>query len=540
MPSANSPSAGSPKPFSLSLSSKSKPKPSSVKPSSSLAPRKGPYSALADPDSDPDESRPEPVTVTGFDSGKAVNEVSTHPSKGPLVIPSEKNRDWWEEASRRRKKGKNLLPPEVQAAVTAQAESTGAPAGPNDGVDGDGVEVSQEVGLRFSKDKLQQHRDDAGDTFMPDAKRPNGSADHPAPDGQEAKQTVDEEALAALLGNSTKPKSSLTIPSQNHLSRNGQPPIDGDTDVDDDDGYGPSFTNESDRFRVDVASRPDSASLADYAVIPVEEFGSAMLRGMGWSEGGRIGKRAIVSTNGAVKTTARGQQNVARAASGEGFAKPKEVQRRPALLGLGAKERPGGVDANVELGAWNKNPRAKVGGHKGGRGPRGKEALYNPVMLRDTATGEMITEEEAELRRAEARAAKDKGAGAERDWRDRRDREVGRGRRDEERAQSDSSERNGEKDHRKERTRDRSRSLDRRNGHGQSSSKRYRSRARGKDHGDGSSRRERSISAERKQYKRRERERDYDDYDRKERNRDRDRNHERHKDRDRHRDRRQH
>lgn len=37
-------------------------------------------------------------------------------------------------------------------------------------------------------------------------------------------------------------------------------------------------------FKEDVESRPDMATLEDYEKIPVESFGAAMLRGMGWKE----------------------------------------------------------------------------------------------------------------------------------------------------------------------------------------------------------------------------------------------------------------
>jgi G-patch domain len=35
----------------------------------------------------------------------------------------------------------------------------------------------------------------------------------------------------------------------------------------------------------DVARLPDEADEAAYEAMPIEEFGAAMLRGMGWSEG---------------------------------------------------------------------------------------------------------------------------------------------------------------------------------------------------------------------------------------------------------------
>lgn len=74
--------------------------------------------------------------------------------------------------------------------------------------------------------------------------------------------------------------------------------------------------SEEDMLHHDVDTRPDEPTLHDYQSMPVEEFGAAMLRGMGWKEGMGAGK----------------QRN--------GPAQAPEVKRRAALLGLGAKERP--------------------------------------------------------------------------------------------------------------------------------------------------------------------------------------------------------
>lgn len=47
--------------------------------------------------------------------------------------------------------------------------------------------------------------------------------------------------------------------------------------------------DEKDRFLADVASRPSEASQENYENIPIEAFGKALLRGMGWYEGAPIG-----------------------------------------------------------------------------------------------------------------------------------------------------------------------------------------------------------------------------------------------------------
>lgn len=48
--------------------------------------------------------------------------------------------------------------------------------------------------------------------------------------------------------------------------------------------------DDSEKFKRDVELRPQEADLAAYDDMPVEEFGKALLRGMGWKEGGAVGK----------------------------------------------------------------------------------------------------------------------------------------------------------------------------------------------------------------------------------------------------------
>jgi G patch domain and KOW motifs-containing protein len=70
--------------------------------------------------------------------------------------------------------------------------------------------------------------------------------------------------------------------------------------------------DEDQRFRADVESRPDAARLEDYENIPIEKFGEALMRGMGWTPGAKVGL------------------------NGRGLIKPVEVVPRPRGLGLGA------------------------------------------------------------------------------------------------------------------------------------------------------------------------------------------------------------
>lgn len=48
--------------------------------------------------------------------------------------------------------------------------------------------------------------------------------------------------------------------------------------------------NETLSFRDDVENRPDETTMDDYENIPVDEFGAALLRGLGWNKGEGIGR----------------------------------------------------------------------------------------------------------------------------------------------------------------------------------------------------------------------------------------------------------
>jgi len=74
--------------------------------------------------------------------------------------------------------------------------------------------------------------------------------------------------------------------------------------------------DERDKFLFDVMCRPDVADLSAYERMPLEKFGEAMLRGMGWREGMPIGKNST-----------RAQE-------------VKQIKPRPNRLGLGATPQP--------------------------------------------------------------------------------------------------------------------------------------------------------------------------------------------------------
>ena len=53
--------------------------------------------------------------------------------------------------------------------------------------------------------------------------------------------------------------------------------------------------DDKERYLADVNLRPDEADIEAYEAVPVEAFGAAALRGMGWKEGEAIGSTNKVS-----------------------------------------------------------------------------------------------------------------------------------------------------------------------------------------------------------------------------------------------------
>ena len=79
--------------------------------------------------------------------------------------------------------------------------------------------------------------------------------------------------------------------------------------------------SEEDALRQDLSELHESATLEDYDRVPVSQFGAALLRGMGWTEG----------TAASRKKGADGKP--------KGLVEPWLPQARPALLGIGAKKK---------------------------------------------------------------------------------------------------------------------------------------------------------------------------------------------------------
>lgn len=386
--------------------------------------------ALRD-DGDNEEVEERATKVSHFDSkaGGAIDESNRKVEKAPLVIARQANRDW-KEAANKRSRQKHGLP--------------GNESGMNGSANGGATEPSKTYGLNAG---LQARGEDSN-SALEAVEKTQEVPPEPSAEASVAHKSEDEEAMDALLGR--KKKSELVVPA----------------------------LTEEDAFQNDVTEAPDMATLEDYTRVPVEQFGAAMLRGMGWKEGDGIG-----------------------ANKGKKQEKSKIPERRPALLGIGAKEE---AAVAQEMGTWGKAARGK-----GGKEP----VIYNPILLKDKKTGEMFTEEEAQKRQEKDEREKyefefekkekerERRKGRERDSRRRRDDE------------GDDRESRREKDGRRERGEDRHRDRDRER-------RRY-------DESEDEEERRR-----RKDKERRRRERDDEDYDR-ERSRRHDRDSHRRRDRSR-------
>ncbi|KAH7131998.1 DExH-box splicing factor binding site-domain-containing protein [Dendryphion nanum] len=217
--------------------------------------------------------------------------------KALLVIPSLPNRNWREDARKKQ---------------AAKAEE-------NVPID-EGPKVA--YGLTIFK-SVEQTEEEANAPFEPT------TLPEPVDDGLTEEERLDKAAREALQNG--KPVEHAVIPAM----------------------------TEEEAFENDYQDAPEAPSLSAYEATPIDGFGAAMLRGMGWKDGEEIGRN-----KGAIT-------------------KQPEIKRRPALLGLGADEKQA---AGIELGEWGNAGKAK--------GKRKKDQTYTPVMLKNKHTGEMVTEEE--------------------------------------------------------------------------------------------------------------------------------------------------
>jgi hypothetical protein len=336
--------------------------------------------------SDEDDNGPTDELVTGFDRFGVQRCVPTvSPSRcrgpqltiatlinhrvtpkpvpqGPLVIPALKNRDWRELARRRRAgaNGKMYVPPAGQAGTGADGSVGGL--GTRDTINS-GPQVE---GLQLRK---RARLDNAEDMAVePESSTVTAKVQQP-------EETEDQRAIRALLASAEgddgheAPMVDVIPLTNGGTARQG--PI------------------EDDAFKQDIDELPTEATLADYERVPVAQFGAALLRGMGWKPGepaSRNKKRGIVE--------------------------PWLPSSRPALLGIGAKEREVFDDGSSRR-----------------RTPSRPERKYVPLLRKESSDGSPSVSQppsRSTSRRASPSERERKDEGETRDRRRERDREWDR------------------------------------------------------------------------------------------------------------------
>lgn len=264
--------------------------------------------------------------------------------EGPLVIAPLKNRDW-REVARKRRTTERFVPGAGKAATGADGSVGGL------GTRGSINSGPQLVGLQ-----KRVKREHDGDMDIDSA--PNSGFATPAEESgtesvkKEDTESEEQRALRALLKGATGDgDDAFAIPAI---------PI--------------NPLSEEEALRQDVAELPEESSLADYERVPVSQFGAAMLRGMGWKP--------------EVEQKSTGK-------AGRRPAQPWVPEQRPALLGIGAKEREvlddggpkkfmGGKKAQMKYMPLVK--REREGSSSGGdrdRGDRSRDEKDSRVSGRD-------------------------------------------------------------------------------------------------------------------------------------------------------------
>ncbi|KAG5438090.1 hypothetical protein PCK2_000967, partial [Pneumocystis canis] len=256
--------------------------------------------------------------LSGFDeSGALFLNPENQAKKEPLVISALKNKDW-KEKIKQRKNLLHLLNKESQQTENVLHKKT--------------ENNAQTCSLTLVH----------SEKTIP-SKQTEDISISPKPIN-DVELTEDERAIRALLAEAEgeKPDSNLilhTITSNTNKQTNSR------------------YLIEDEIYKIDVMSLPDPSTLEDYENVPVEQFGNALLRGMGWKDGEGIGKNK--------------QKIIA----------PVEIVQRTPFLGIGAKEYTS--QQLDELGAWGKGVTKKK-----------VDKTYIPVLKINKKTGKIVNEEE--------------------------------------------------------------------------------------------------------------------------------------------------
>ncbi|TFY54482.1 hypothetical protein EVG20_g9685 [Dentipellis fragilis] len=318
--------------------------------------------------------------------------------QGPLVIAPLQNRDW-RELARRRRNWPSYVPPGGAAGVGADGSVGGL--GTRDTINS-GLEIKG-LQVRTKRVKVEVEADAAGFEVKEEVTE---VVKEEVTEVVKEELTEDERAMRALLAGGMEDGGPVIDVIRSAANEARRP------------------ATEDDAFKQDVEELPDVATLDDYERVPVAQFGAALLRGMGWKEGQAANKK------------------------GRGPVEPWLPQARPALLGIGAKER-----EVLDDGSGKKNKAVRPEKRyvpvirKEGEGSEGRSR--RPSRSPDRTARSRRTSRSRSPARESSRKNKGKDAERERD-RDRREQRErdGDGRRDRRR-----DERRGSYEHDRERDR---------------------------------------------------------------------------------------
>lgn len=277
--------------------------------------------------------------ITGFNE-RGVENLIQEKKAGPMVIQPLPNRDWRQSSHAKNARRPTYMPEGGQREVR-----------PEDLVERSGDDVVR-GGLQRVEASVQVESGDVPAAVTEDVDMVARSGNM-EPAGTAASETLEQQALNAVLASANEDTSApdMTIDLQSDtLNLLDRPPLD-----------------ESDSFRQDVLTRPEESTMEDYSAVPIESFGAALLRGMGWNPG-----------------------------SGPN-PKIHEPKRRPNGLGLGASEKPGskekgGKDDPSMSRAEKDKKRKEDRATRGGRGyvPVAKRARVS-LIPGSTTSGTLLT-----------------------------------------------------------------------------------------------------------------------------------------------------
>ncbi|KZZ89689.1 pre-mRNA-splicing factor spp2 [Moelleriella libera RCEF 2490] len=262
----------------------------------------------SDSDSDRDDDsnrRSGHEAIIGFGSeGAESRQQSKSAAPKRYVITRQANVDWRSQMKRQRQGGPTS-PHEEPAAAASQSTETTAQGISLNGQTSASVAAAPQWGLTV-KEKKENKDGPEPEPESTGAQRKEQKTHPEHANGETEARTIDQEAMDALLGRLDKPSRVIQT--------------------------------EDDVYKRDAAEAGAASTLEDYEAMPVEEFGAALLRGMGWN-----GELKGNKNNSTTTTTTTGEDAAK--------AKRRMMQRRQNHLGLGAQELKGEED----LGQWNQN-----------------------------------------------------------------------------------------------------------------------------------------------------------------------------------------